>query len=256
MSIWGEIGKALNSTIKDQSKFESLDSMLRGIVGEIIVLDTPGTYTVRIPKIVKYAYVTACGGGGGGGKGNVSYSNTSNGCGGGGGGGGQTVIKRVLDVSSKEKLDITVGTGGAQLQAGTPTVIDDLITLIGGSPGGSATGTNNGENQTAGSGGSGGGYYTDEGYTSNYGTMGERNTGTGSLNGDGGIGGRGLDVGGAGGVGYNSNSTSVNAGKNGSKGSGGGGGGGGRYVNGVITSSNRGKGGDGYVKIEWGLAAL
>lgn len=256
MNFWGEIGKALNSTIKNPANFESLDSMMRGIVGEIIVLDTPGTYIVSIPRIVKYVYVTACGGGGGGGKGNVSYGSPYNGCGGGGGGGGQTIVKRMFDVSSKDKLELVVGKGGDQLESGTATIIDDLIVLIGGSPGSSAAGTNNGGNQTVGIGGTGGGYFFDGVMESNDGATGEVNKGTSELNGDGGQGGKGLDEGGAGGAGYANNSTSVNAGINGSKGSGGGGGGGGRYIDGKITSSNGGAGGNGYIKIEWGLAAL
>ena len=226
----------LNSTV-GTSGFQSLDKMLDTIQGGKVEFDTPGTYVAQIPKGVKFIYVTACGGGGAGG-GSASYS-----------------VKKG-------------GDGGA-------TVIGGLITLAGGK---------GGEGGRTSSPGEGGGYggYQEDGGNGVLGTGGKMPT---SVSYPGGGGGGSLGNGGYGGGGYVAG--------DGKRGGGGGGGGNGRSSNGYYpaaggsgamavlkrmfavnggqeirivvgsggvqdssASYGGGAGGDGYVKIEWGLAAL
>lgn len=226
----------LNSTI-GTSGFLPLDKMLNAIQGGVIEFSTPGTHVAQIPEGVKSIYVTACGGGGAGG-GSASYS---------------------------------VEKGGD----GEATVIGGLITLAGGKGGEKARTSSPGE---------GGGYggYQEDGGNGVLGTGGKMPTGVSY---PGGGGGGSLGDGGHGGGGY--------AAYDGKRGGGGGGGGNDRSSNGyypaaggsgAMAVSKRmfavnggqeirivvgrggvqdssafykgGAGGDGYVKIEWGLGAL
>ncbi len=225
----------LNSTV-GTSEFLPLDKMLNVIQGGVIEFSTPGTYVAQIPEGVKSIYVTACGGGGAGG-GSASYS-----------------VKKGGD--------------------GEATVIGGLITLAGGKGGGNARTSSPGE---------GGGYggYQEDGGNGVLGTGGKMPT---NASYPGGGGGGSLGNGGYGGAGYDAT--------DGKRGGGGGGGGNDRSSNGYYpaaggsgamavlkrmfavnggqeirivvgrggvqdssASYKGGAGGDGYVKIEWGLGA-
>lgn len=239
-ALQNKIKTYLNSTVGTsafQPLDKMLDKMLNVIRGGVIEFSTPGTYTAQIPEGVKSIYVTACGGGGAGG-GSASYS-----------------VKKGGD--------------------GEATVIGDLITLAGGKGGGDDRTSSPGE---------GGGYggYQEDGGNGVLGTGGKMPTGVSY---PGGGGGGSLDNGGNGGDG--------NKAGDGKRGGGGGGGGNNRSSNGYYSAAGGsgamavlkrmfavnggqeirivvgcggvqdssasykgGAGGDGYVKIEWGLAAL
>lgn len=235
-ALQNKIKAYLNSTV-GTSGFLPLDKMLDAIQGGVIEFSTPGTYAAQIPEGVKSIYVTACGGGGAGG-GSASYS-----------------VKKGGD--------------------GEATVIGGLITLAGGK---------GGENARTSSPGEGGGYggYQEDGGNGVLGTGGKMPTGVSY---PGGGGGGSLGNGGYGGASYKAG--------DGKRGGGGGGGGNNRSSNGYYSAAGGsgamavlkrmfavnggqeirivvgrggvqdssasyegGAGGDGYVKIEWGLCAL
>ena len=212
----------------------------------------PGTYSVKIPETIDKILVTACGGGGAGGSMKASREFIVSG--GGGGGGGQAIVDKMFTVTPGTTLSITIGQGGYPKttdnlsgNAGTATIISNLITLTGGMGGDGAKGRIWTYGGTAG--GTGGG-----------------NGGNGGV--DGAEGSNGIDgVTGKGGAG------ATPPGSNWSGGGGGGGslgnggtsngyytgngyhGGGGSGANGAKLSGDiikGGYGGDGYVKITWG----
>ncbi len=240
----------LNSTIGTsgfQSLDKMLDKMLNVIQGGVIEFSTPGTYTAQIPEGVKSIYVTACGGGGAG-----SAAKGSASCGGGGGSGG-AAIQRIFTVTPLSTINITVGSGGAGTNTvvssdafaanGNATVVGTLVTLAGGRGGGVRSG---GASAGEGSGAGGSGKEYNSSSSSTYGSNG--------LFGKGGAKSE-YSGGGGGSIGNGGDGASYGAdGGNGTKGGGGGGG----YKSGgsSAVSSKGGNGGDGYVKIEWGLAAL
>ena len=239
----------LNSTVGTGS-FLTLDEMICALWGGASEYTTAGTYQFTVPKNVKAIKVTACGGGG---AGAAAYNGTSVAAGGGGGSGG-VAIQRVFSVKSQAVISIKVGSGGkgtnsasssqAVAANGEATVVGTLVTLAGGR-GGTANGAGGASaGEGSGAGGTGTQY---KGSTSN-------TAGSNGLFGKGGNTG-GYAGGGGGSIGDGgSGGDSVSGGQNGTKGGGGGGASKDGSTSGV--SSKAGNGGDGYVKIEWGLAAV
>ena len=236
----------LNSTI-GTSGFQSLDKIISELWGGVTEYATQGTYQFRVPKNVHSIKVTACGGGGAG-----SAAKGSASCGGGGGSGG-AAIQRIFTVTPLSTINITVGSGGAGTNTvvssdafaanGNATVVGTLVTLAGGRGGGVRSG---GASAGEGSGAGGSGKEYNSSSSSTYGSNG--------LFGKGGAKSE-YSGGGGGSIGNGGDGASYGAdGGNGTKGGGGGGG----YKSGgsSAVSSKGGNGGDGYVKIEWGLAAL
>lgn len=246
MGIWAAVKYALNSTV-GTSAFQPLDKIISELWGGVTEYATPGTYVFKVPKNVHSIKVTACGGGGAG-SAAKDYSS------GGGGGSGGVAIQRIFTVKPLSTISITVGSGGAGTNTvvssdafaanGNATVVGTLVTLAGGRGGGVKSG-----GASAGEGSGAGGNGTDYESSTKIGA-----NGSPGLFGKGGVA-VSYAGGGGGSIGNGGDGASYGAdGGNGTKGGGGGGG----YKSGgsSAVSSKGGNGGDGYVKIEWGLAAL
>ena len=225
---WGEVKTMLNTIQGGKQEFTA-----------------NGTFTV--PNFVKQIFITAVGGGGAGGHGGSYNSDGSTKTGGGGGGGasGETIIKKCIEVSPGDTVTIVIGLGGiaasSVVPGGATTIThgNTVLTANGGAGGakgsyGNATGGTGGQGQNGGRsgfvgngqyGGAGGGTVIRPTDDTDYPTI----------------------LGGAG-------SADVSQpGNAGTKGSGGGGGAGGTSRHSATAGGN---GGDGYVLIEWGLAAI
>ena len=246
-----EVGTSI-STAKEEiistvKKTAEDNDMLDAIYGRTYEFDKAGTYTVTIPEYVKRIRVTACGAGGGA---------VDNDYCGGGGGGGAAIVNQEFDVTPGSTLTITVGKGGASGTSsrdsagknGGATVIGSILTLAGG--GGAYHADNyTGKGGLAGGAGGGAGGDGSRSYGSTAGQDGILGKGGSSIiaqnasssNSSGGGGGGSLGDGGTGKDNVSDLST-----KNGVRG----GGGGGTYK---TDSTYAGNGGDGYVKICWGL---
>ena len=236
----------LNSTV-GTSGFQSLDKIISELWGGVAEYATPGTYVFKVPKNVHSIKVTACGGGGAG-------SAAKDGSSGGGGGSGGVAIQRIFTVKPLSTISITVGSGGVGTNTvassntfaakGNATVVGTLVTLAGGCGGGPWSG-----GESAGEGSGAGGNGTDYESSTKIGA-----NGSPGLFGKGGVA-VSYAGGGGGSIGNGGDGAEYRVdGGNGTKGGGGGGG----YKSGgsSAVSSKGGNGGDGYVKIEWGLAAL
>lgn len=230
-----------------------VDNVGSNVGGGFAEFETAGSHTFTVPAGVTIISVTACGGGAGGTY--PSNASSSYKYGGAGGGGGAAVVGRKFAVTPGQAIAITVGAGGAVDANGGDTVIGTLLTLGGGkctvdygAPGGNAGGDGGG------CGGCGGGnpWYKSSSQISNSGLT-PAEPGMNGITGCGGN--RGPDVsssdmacggGGGGSLGNGGNGAgSTVAATNGSRG----GGGGGCYY----YKSNGGKGGNGYVRIGWGV---
>lgn len=269
---WGEIGYALNSTVKDPSKFLPLDLLIQYNIDiangtNVFENGTGGTYTVVVPVWASQAKITACGGGAGGGGSNQYYNYNAKNYG--GGGGGAAVLNQIYDVPESlrgTEIQITVGSGGTGMgsygaqnstkdrlpEDGGATSISGLnITLDGGkaSAAGSGTATFAG-GAAGGAGGGAGGQWSTKSSVSP----------TSILDGEAGAsgaGGTGVTVaaykymgGGGGSLGAGGNANASGKGVSGTRGGGGGAG----YVNVSYSTAGHyagGNGGGGYVKIEW-----
>ena len=238
--IMNEKIKAYLNSAAGTDKSSPLDVMINELWGGIVEYVTPGTHQFTVPKNVRSIKVTACGGGGAGGT--TTYNGCTNGAGGGSGG---TAICRIFTVVPLSVIDIKVGAGGkTPSSGGGSTVIGSLIVLPGGYGGLSAPGGAGGPSSGLGSGAGGEGGYSSD-----------RKKATAGLNGLYGAGGtceRESYIGGGGGgsigAGGKSKYNATKTERNGEKG----GGGAGAY----LGMDEFGCGGDGYVKIEWGLAAV
>lgn len=224
----------------------------------------PGTYSFQVPAGITKLTITACGGGAGGCKPTLDYGtpgNPDDGVGG-GGGGAAAVLKQEYIVTPGETISITVGTGGGASTNGTATVIGSLVTLPGGMTGGKVIAECGVQASGGNAGGTGGG-------AGGYGIMIENESATGQSGFPGvlGLGGTSMPTtkyygyvgksagGGGGSLGNGGNGASSHGSvkesdaTNGNRGGGGGGG--------LILQSRRflepGNGGNGYVRIEWGL---
>ena len=225
----------------------------------------PGTYSFQVPAGITKLTITACGGGGGGCKPTLDYGtigNPDDGVGG-GGGGGAAISAQEYTVTPGETISITVGTGGGANTNGTATVIGSLVTLPGGVAGSKVIDEYNVQAPGGAAGGTGGG-------AGGYGIMKENESITGQAGFPGVVGAGGTaptvntmygytgkSAGGGGGslgnggngAGAQGSSRKADA-TNGNRGGGGGGGvilrSGGHYL-------EPGVGGNGYVRIEWGL---
>lgn len=247
---WGEIKKAINSTL-GTSGFLPLDKLIQYNIDkangkDVVKFGSSGTYTTHIPAWANRVRITAAAGGGGG------YSN-----GGGGGGGGAAILNKIYTISDALKntnISVSVGSGGGGCYYqynnstesydstgpydGNNTRIDALnIILVGGKKG-----TNSAGGAAGGSGGGSGGY---------------NSAGSAGISGAGGTGGTigssyGRYGGGGGSVGAGGNGAYSDKNGNIYGGSGTcGGGGGGCYSSRSDEYAHGGKGGDGYVKLEW-----
>ena len=205
---------------------------LQGIISRGVQKFTSnGSFTV--PSSISTIYVSGCAGGGGGG--NVPNTSASVASGGGGGGAGQAIIKTTYSVTPGQVITCTIGAGGTAGVSGGNTVIGSLVTLTGGSQGGT------GGIFSGGAGGAGYPYGSDGSDAG--GIAGTANSGPGSSCPFGGGGGR-------------SRSSSITTGVaiSGKPASGygaGGGGAGGLSVTGTCTGANGGNGSPGIVIIEW-----
>lgn len=193
----------------------------------------------KIPEGVSKIFVTACGGGG---AGMYSVNETYSA---GGGGGGDAVVGKLLDVSGRRTLNITVGKGGtatsSTAESGGATLIDDLLTLPGGMHGGSEDYSVRAPGGAAG--GQGGGKGGDGGWGGN--TLAEAGIwGSAGISSDGNKGG-----GGGGSLGKGAD---ANAQKGSDATEYGGGGSGGGF--GKAGAAAGGNGADGVVLIFWGVS--
>lgn len=261
---WAEIGKALNSTVKDPEKFMPLDLLIQYRMDiqnkkNIYTRSTAGTEQVFVPIWATKAKITACAGGGGGGLAYVySVTGTTTRA---GGGGGAAIIDEEVGVDADIRnsyISVTVGSGGtgAYVRAdntgegytqynpskGGNTTISALgISLIGGAAGGETAG--------GAAGGTGGGKGGDGAYSSSSVSV----DGSPGISGSGGVGyssGSNKFGGGGGSLGSGGKATSSgsssNSGCNGSRGGGGG------AISSTDSACNQGgNGGTGYVQIEW-----
>lgn len=111
---WGEVKKALNSTLGTNG-FMPLDELIARVTGyyaqqTIYEYETPGNHEITIPYNCASVKITACGGGGGGGS--ASHSSGDYARGGGGGGGGAAIFEEIYAVNPISKITIKVGAGG------------------------------------------------------------------------------------------------------------------------------------------------
>lgn len=261
---WAEIGKALNSTVKDPEKFMPLDLLIQYRMDiqnkkNIYTRSTAGTEQVYVPVWATKAKITACAGGGGGGLAYV-YSVTGTTTRAGGGGGAAIIDEEVwVDADIRNSfISVTVGSGGKGAYAraddtgeghtqynpskgGNTTISAFGISLTGGAAGGETTG-----GAAGGTGGGKGGdgalsYYS----ISTDGSPGISGSGgTGYVNGNIKLGGGGGSLGSGGKA--TSSERSSNSGCNGSRG-----GGGGAIRSTGSACDQGGNGGTGYVQIEW-----
>lgn len=236
----------------------------------------PGTYSFQVPVGITKLTITACGGGGGGAGGQTIYSSDKGS--GGGGGGAAAVNNQQYIVTAGQSIQITVGSGGNGGVAGkngadgTATVIDEIVTLAGGK-GGVYVRDGNGIGGTAG--GNGGGAGGNGIFFSNVGNsdslLGNAQNGSQGIIGIGGTGGPVSDYsidrynkkdggGGGGGSLGNGGNGAGNIKRDSSTatrptaGNRGGGGGAGAAIGSASSLFLGGaKGGNGYVRIEWGL---
>jgi len=279
----------LNTFRNNIAKLFTLTSETIANTMRYVEYTTPGTSVFTVPSGVIKIRVTACGGGGGGGGGDSIGGGGSVCNGGGGGGGAEFVFQKIYTVTSNQDIQINIGAGGnggnGQGGAGSngaSTVLAGVVTLTGGDAGTGGSTTSN----IGGTGGTGRGSGINKGGNGGGGSIGGGGSGGGGGGGSIGGGGGGGSVGNGGGNGGNGgsptaaaangttsgggnggeiNSISFNSGSgflvntgngksnngigiggNGSIGAGGGGGGVENFV-----GKNGGKGGDGYVLIEW-----
>ena len=240
---WAEVKYALNSTLGTEN-FAALDVLFGGCE----IFTESGSFNV--PKGVKTVYLTACAAGGAGEDGDMY----AGGC---GGDRGEYVIHRKIDTTNIDAISFTIGKG-VEGSNGESTIINNIVTLAGGSKGSvniensGAGAENNSSTSTAdfftpgGSGGasllSGGGSPKGESATSANRNAASGGGGAGCL----GSGGRGATDSTNRGDGY-----AVRRAEKGGYGAGGGGGAS------EATSANDGAvGGDGLVIFAWGLTAF
>lgn len=247
-----KIKEYLNSTVGTDREMP-LDKLIPYNIAvqsgdNVTEFNTSGTYVFNnIPFWATRVCVTACAGGGSGGW--VSSAGYSSGAG--GGGGGQAILNKVYSLNGVNSLTIVVGKGGGcsinAIEDGTNTTIEELnIVLNGGKHGNSPTGSSGASGGAAG--GAGGGNGGAGGYSSSYesGYNGAAGiAGVGGLGSSGGSSSRGGSGGGGGSLGSGGNGKDKSSDNLTIHGVRGGGGGGNTYEKKV------GKGGDGYVKLEW-----
>lgn len=230
-----------------------LNAILQWVEGGSKVFTQDGQFIV--PTGVTKLIITACGGGGGGGGSSYHSSIYGGAVGGGGGGGGDAILNKEFIVSPQQQINITIGVGGNagktdspsgyNGQDGSPTIIGNLVTLAGGKGGMRSRykGVEDEDLVGGAPGGQGGGKGGSNNNAGNNGIKGNGGLSTSNTPRNGGGGGGSL---GNGGNGANSNTSATN-------GELGGGGGGGYHAEGVSsTNILAGKGGNGYVKIQWG----
>lgn len=271
-TVAGTVMAKLNTLIdQDDVQSNKLDTVLTILGSGVAEYTSPGNYQLEIPAGITKIKVTACGGGGGGGDTGRSGSGGS----GGGGGGAAAVVNQEYTLENtinSTLLNITVGAGGTRNADGKATVVGNLVTLAGGKKGLEDTAAISGTTTANGgaAGGTGGGA---GGAGKSTGTVNRTVTSVAGTAGVSGTGGSGQSVkstdedhpyagagGGGGGSLGNGGNGAMAAGddqsyRSATAGTRGGGGGGGAHAYTVTGHDNRqaGNGGNGYVKIEWGL---
>lgn len=243
---WSEVKHALNSTLGTDD-FAPLDKLIPYYVAyqdgnNVQEFETPGSYSVNVPKWANKVKVTAAGGGGGGG-----YSDRNNQ--GTGGGGGAAILNTVYAVSAINSLSIVVGNCGSAgssasttgRQGGSTSITELNITLKGGYGGKCVSDSSYDVGGAAGGTGGGAG-----GKTNTAGSNGIAGSGGSSNVSEtaGGGGGGSIGAGGDAAVYVDYTSSLRHAATKGVRG---GGGGGGAYTTGYEAAD----GGDGYVKLEF-----
>lgn len=271
MSVWAETKNALNSTL-GTSKFLSLDKMIKDTWGGMREYTSAGTYSLKIPDNVTVIKITACGAGGGGGAGgSISDTNKYRGK-----DGGATIVGNLVTLAGGYGGDggiantmyptVSVGNGSGRGGAGSAAQSDDDIksNSYGGDgitdfpffgTGGKCTSSSGSYRGGGGGGGSlgpggNGGTSADPAASGNKGGGGAGGYGSSRSNtvGRGGSGGSGGQVV-MGTYNVTPNTTiSITVGKGGAGGVG--------FQSSYGNTGTGGAGGDGYVKIEWGLGAL
>lgn len=260
-SVMAKLNKNLSQNESNSADLELIKQILGSGSQE---WQEPGTYSFQVPAGITKLTITACGGGAGGCKPTLDYGtpgNPDDGVGG-GGGGAAAVLKQEYIVTPGETISITVGTGGGASTNGTATIIGSLVTLPGGMTGGKVIAEYGVQASGGNAGGTGGG-------AGGYGIMIEHESATGQSGFPGvlGLGGTSMTTtkfygyvgksagGGGGSLGNGGNGASSHGSvveSNATNGNRGGGGGGG-----LILYSRKflepGNGGNGYVRIEWGL---
>lgn len=221
----GETDDSVGSN-KDGSMMGKLNTLYSLLMGGVAVFDTVGEHEFTVPAGITKIRVTAAASGGGSGASLVlwsSYSSLHRNLikGGGGGGSGQSINQKEYSVTPGQKIKITIGAPGLSASPivedatdnrrkvsdgsnAEPTIIGELITLVGGKAGTGAdcsgTGYDNEETQapggvSAGIGstkGNNGGYaYVGSNGVQNYGG----GTGVGGSPSIGGAAGKGADAG-------------------------------------------------------------
>lgn len=258
-TVMAKLNKNLSQNESNSADLEFIKQLLGSGSQE---WQEPGTYSFQVPAGITKLTITACGGGGGGSNGSNIGDVGDGDYVGGGGGGGAAIVDEEYIVNAGETIQITVGAGGSQNNNGASTVIGSLVTLPGGKAG-SATHTKNEHAPGGTAGGAGGG-------AGGYGIMSDSSSitsqsGANGIVGKGGTGqtsntgyGRSCGGGGGGSLGNGGNGCKSDPGgliraTSGSRGGGGGGAYGHRNSNSSDYFSTAGAGGNGYVRIEWGL---
>lgn len=250
---WSDVKYAVNSSL-GTDEFMALDKLIPYYIAyqdgsNVREFETPGSYTLNVPKWASSIKVTACGGGGGGGG---TKSNNSN-PGGGGGGGGAAILEQLFNVTDDLiTLNITVGKGGSGSRSdayaagenGTSTTISGINLNLPGGKGSPARSSSSDEGVGGAAGGTGGGAGGASKVSGGAGITGAGGSATTGYS-DGGGGGGSLGAGGNGGV-YSSKTSEQMPPTNGVRGGGGGGG-----ASNASSTSAGAAGGDGYVKLEF-----
>lgn len=160
--VSGSVMSKLNESLKEtESIGGNVDTLIRLLSYGVFEKSTAGSFTVTLPETVSKIKVTACAGGGGGaGSTNTSSSYLSK-CYS-GGGGGQAIVEQEYEVEPGATITGTVGGAGSAGTSGNGgkggnTIIDGVVTLVGGAGGVTTDMTSQGYGNYAEAGGSGGG---------------------------------------------------------------------------------------------------
>lgn len=145
---WAEVKHALNSTLGTED-FQSLDKLISIRLAEFDAatkkteFETAGSFSYTVPAGIFKLYIAAAAAGGGGSG--ATHEDNDRRCMGSGGGGGAAVLNYTIDVTPGQVITGTVGAGGeggrtvnganTRPNPGTDggnTIIDGILTLIGG----------------------------------------------------------------------------------------------------------------------------
>lgn len=145
---WAEVKHALNSTLGTEG-FQALDKLISVRLAEFDAatkktgFETAGSFSYTVPAGIFKLYIAAAAAGGGGSG--ATHEDNNRACMGSGGGGGAAVLNYTIDVTPGQVITGTVGAGGDGGRSvnnantkpnpgkdGGNTIIDGILTLIGG----------------------------------------------------------------------------------------------------------------------------